>query len=659
MTGFGSGERSDGGFISGERSDGGFTEALWRGTLLCDGAMGTLAQATGARADGAGSELVLLAPELVSALHRRYTDAGAQVIQTHTYGAGRLRLAPHGLTRQVREINLTAARLARAVADDAGRRVFVAGSISPATSPRVPGPADPVAVRAAVREQAAALTEGGADLLILETFAHAEELADALSAAREATDLPIVAQATFVFEDGEPVTTHGESPEEVAAVVGALGPVAIGSNCTLGPQGLLTVVRRMAAAVPPGVAVTAQPNAGLPHVVSDRSVRFASDAAHFGRYAARYVAAGARLVGGCCGTTPAHVAAAATALAEGPVPDEPVVPPRRVLHLAPGPTPDTTAPGRAGEPGRGAFGRWLEARHRRPLVVAELTGPEGLDAHVARGRAALAAGPEVLWAGRERSRRPRTTAAAVAAGLQEAVDADVALTVTSWNASRMALQADLLGLDALGVHTIVCETGNPPVHADRPVRDGVWEVDAVGLVGLAAGLTGGVDADGLRLPAAPFRVGVRVTPGSDDLDREMARVREKVEAGAEFLVTRPVFELDRVRRVLAGLAAVGVRVPVLLTVAPLSGFAEAEHLGHEVPDVVVPDGVLARMRAAGDDPGPGLELAADLVAEAVGEGLVAGIVVRRPGPAEALAEAVTRLGETARAARSPAARGRA
>ena len=626
----------------------GFREALWRGTLLGDGAMGTLAQATGARADGAGSELVLLAPELVSALHRRYTDAGAQVIQTHTYGAGRLRLARHGLSRQVREINLTAARLARAVADDAGRRVFVAGSISPATSPRVPGPVDPIAVRAAVREQAAALAEGGADLLVLETFAHAEELADAVTAAREATDLPIVAQATFVFEDGEPVTTHGESPEEVAAVVGALGPVAVGSNCTLGPQGLLTVVRRMAAAVPPGVAVTAQPNAGLPHVVSDRSVRFASDAAHFSRYAARYVAAGARLVGGCCGTTPAHVAAAATALAEGPVPDEPVVPPRRVLHLAPGP-----ASGAAGEPGRGALGRWLEARHRRPLVVAELTGPEGLDAHVARGRAALAAGADVLWAGRDRSRRPRTTAAAVAAGLQEAVDADVALTVTSWNASRMALQADLLGLDALGVHTIVCETGNPPVHADRPVRDGVWEVDAVGLVGLAAGLTGGVDADGLRLPAAPFRVGVRITPGSDDLDREMARVREKVEAGAEFLVTRPVFELDRLRRVLSGLVAVGVRVPVLLMVTPLTGFAEAEHLGHEVPDVVVPDEVLARMRPAGDDPGPGLELAADLVAEAVSDGLVAGIVVRRPGPAEALAEAVTRLGETVRAARGP------
>jgi homocysteine S-methyltransferase len=209
----------------------------------------------------------------------------------------------------------------------------------------------------------------------------------------------------------------------------------------------------------------------------------------------------------------------------------------------------------------------------------------------------------------------------------------------------MALQADLLGLDALGVHALVCETGNPPVHADRAVRDGVWEVDAVGLVELATSLARGVDPDGSPLPVAcPFRVGVRVTPGSDDLERELARVRTKVEAGAEYLVTRPVYELDRLRRVLEGLAAMGVHVPVLLTVAPLSGFAEAEQLRHEVPDIVLPDAVLEGARSAGEDPGPGLELAADLVAEAVADGLVDGVVVRRPGPPGALAEAVSRLG---------------
>ncbi|MEJ2867091.1 homocysteine S-methyltransferase family protein [Actinomycetospora sp. OC33-EN08] len=619
----------------------GFAAALAAGTLLGDGAMGTLAQATGARADGAASELVLLAPELVGALHRRYLDAGADVVQTHTYGAGRLRLARHGLARQVHEINVTAARLAREACEDAGRQAFVAGSVSPATSPRAPGSVESAAVRAAIREQAAALAEGGVDVLVCETFAHAEELAEAVEAVREAADLPVVAQATFVDEDGEPVTTLGETPEDVARIVGALRPVALGSNCTLGPQGLLAVVRRMAAAVPDGTPVTALPNAGLPHVVSDRRVRFAADAAHFGRYAARYAAAGARLVGGCCGTTPAHVAAAAAVLAEGPVVDEPVVPPTagpRVVRDRP--MPDD----RVG-PGRGAFARWLDAPAPRPLLVAEVTGPgsDDLDGHLARARAALGAGAEALWAGRERARRPRITAAGIAAGVHETVDADVALTVTSWNASRMALQADLLGLDALGVHTVVCETGNPPVHADRPVRDGVWEVDAVGLVGLAASMAAGVDADGDRLAPVPFRVGVRVTPGAEDLERELSRVRLKVEAGAEFLVTRPVYELGRLRRVVAGLAATGVRVPVLLTLAPLTGYAEAEHLAHEVPDVVVPDEVLARVRTTGEDPAPGLELAAELAGEALRDGLVAGLVVRRPGPPGLLADAVARL----------------
>jgi methionine synthase I (cobalamin-dependent)/5,10-methylenetetrahydrofolate reductase len=646
----------------------GFADELAARPLLGDGAMGTLAQATGARVEGAGSELALLAPELVGALHRRYLDAGAEVLQTHTYGASRLRLTRHGLGGRVRDVNLAAARLAREVVEGAAlsRPVYVAGSVSPATSPRVAGPPpDAALVRAAVREQVAALDEGGVDLLVLETFAHAEELVEALEAAREASDLPIVAQATFVDEDGAPVTTHGETPEQVAAAVGALRPVAVGTNCTLGPQGLLTVVRRMAAAVPEGVLVSALPNAGLPHVVSDRSVRFASDTAHFGRYAAHYVASGARLVGGCCGTTPAHVAAAAAALAAAPDPlllETSAVPARPVVTVgggrAPAPLPDVGSAGDAATvgaqddvpgPGRGALGRWLDGwpRRRAPLLVAETggTGADDLAACVARGRAALGAGAQVLWSGRERSRRPRTSAAAVAASLRDTAAADVMLTVTSWNTSRMALQADLLGLDALGIHALVCETGNPPVHADRPVRDGVWEVDAVGLVELATSLARGVDPDGSLLPVAcPFRVGVRVTPGADDLDRELGRVRAKVAAGAEYLVTRPVYELDRLRRVRAGLDATGTRVPLLMTVVPLSGFAEAEQLRHEVPDVVLPEPVLASARRAGEDPAAGLDLAAELVAAAVAEGLVDGVVVRRPGAAGGLAEAVSRLG---------------
>ena len=638
---------------------GSFTDALAERVLLGDGAMGTLAQATGARAEGPGVELAVVAPELVAALHERYLDAGADVIQTHSFGATRPRLERHGLGRRVRELNLAAARIAVAAAAARPRPVFVAGSVSPATALRDPVP-DPPAARAAVREQAAALAEGGVDVVLLETFGHLAEIVDAVAAVREATDLPVVAQVTFADDDGEPVTARGETPGEVADRLADLGLAAIGTNCTLGPQGLLAVVRRMQGR---GVALTAQPNAGLPHVVSDRSVRFAADTAHFGRYVARYVAAGARLVGGCCGTTPRHVAAAAATLAGTTVPDpppraEPAPSPvglvRGIGARPPAPSPAPAGPAR----GRGALARWLDAppARRTPLVAVEVAGPGGddPDGPLDRARAAADAGAGLLWVGRERSRRPRTTPAGLAVRVHDGLDVDTALTVTSWDASPMALQADLLGLDALGVRTLVCETGNPPVQADRPVGDGRWEVDAVGLVRLAVDLNAGRDVDGLDLAGATsFRLGARATPGAEDLDREIERVAEKVDAGAEFLLTRAVHEAAGLRALLDGLAGRGITVPVLVLITPLLDFGHAEHLRHEVPGVRLPSATLERMRAAGDDPRAaartGLALARELVEEVAG--FVDGVVVRRVGDATDLAAVITALTATLRAGR--------
>lgn len=615
-----------------------FADALAARVLLCDGAMGTLAQATGFRPDGPGVELAAIAPELVAALHQRYLDAGADVIQTHTFGASRLRLAQHGLGPRVRELNLAAARVATAARDTAARPVWVAGSVSPAGSLR-PGNRSPGDAAAALREQVDALVAGGVDLVLLETFRHAGELVDALAAVREVTDLPVVAQATFVDEDGTPVTARGESPAEVLErLTGDL--VAVGTNCTLGPQGLLRVVREMAGHT--DLPLVAQPNAGLPHVVSDRRVHFAADAEHFARYVARYVAAGARLVGGCCGTTPEHTAAAWSALQTltDPEADEPAT------EDAPDPAPITvgTAPHHvpaASASGAGAVARWLRGEAGF-LVAAEIAGRGGVDEHRARAHAAVGDGASVLWVSRPRAGRYATTPAGLAVDLQDAVDVDVALTVTSWDASRMALQADLLGLHALGVRTLVCETGNPPVDAEAPVVDGVWEVDATGLLRLAAGLGRGVDGDGQDLGAAtPFRLGARFTPGADDLVREARRAGEKVAAGAEFLVSRPVYELDRVREVLAGLDR---PVPVLLSITPLADFAHAEYVRHEVPDTVVPDAVLDRMRRSRDPRRTGLEIAEELVAAAAAlGGPIGGVVVRWSGPAGAPGSASSAL----------------
>ncbi|MDD7967565.1 homocysteine S-methyltransferase family protein [Actinomycetospora lemnae] len=623
-----------------------FADALARRVLLADGAMGTLARASGGRAEGHGAELCVLAPELVTALHERYLAAGADVLQTHTFAASRPRLERHGLARRVREINLAGARLAGAVRDGAGRPAWVGGSVSPVTPPGQTAPTDPARAAAAVREQVEALVEGGVDLVVLETFSRADELLAAVRAVREVTDLPVVAQATFVDEDAGHVTAAGESPAEVVARLAGAGAVAIGTNCTLGPQGLLDVVRRMGPT--DGPVLSAQPNAGLPHVVADRSVRFAGDAEHFARYVLRYVEAGARLVGGCCGTTPEHIAAAARALTTHDAwsppaspPDADALPaPRRSARLSvPAPVPEDTADG-AG-PGRGAVERWLQPRRsgRGFLVAAEVAGAGGPDEHLARARRAVAGGASVLWVSRSRTRRASTSTAALGVHLHDRVDVDTALTVTSWQTSLLALQADLLGLHALGLRTLVCETGNPPVHAEQAVRDGVWEVDGLALLRLAAGLNRGVDADGAELgtPTA-FRLGARVTPGADDLAHEAERAVAKVEAGAEFLVTRPVFELQGLRAVVETLEAAGRRVPVLASVGALTGYAQAEHLRHEVPDVVVPDTVVEPMRRAGDGPDAahtGLALAADLVAEAAE--LVEGVVVRWPGPDPATA----------------------
>ncbi|GLZ46145.1 hypothetical protein Acsp06_23300 [Actinomycetospora sp. NBRC 106375] len=621
-----------------------FADALARRVLLADGAMGTLARASGRQVEGPGVELCVVAPELVTALHERYLAAGADVLQTHTFGASRPRLERHGLARRTREINLEGARLAAAARDGAGRPAWVAGSVSPATPPGQATPVDPSRAAAAIREQVAALVEGGVDLVLLETFSRADELLAAVGTVREVTDLPVVAQATFVDEDGTPLTATGESPADVVARLADAGTVAVGSNCTLGPQGLLDVVRGMGPTG--GPALSAQPNAGLPHVVADRSVRFAGDAEHFARYVLRYVEAGARLVGGCCGTTPEHTAAAASALTlhdawSGPpstttgAPTGPVEVLRRVATPSDEDADAEDEAVAATRPTRGVLERWLRARGSREfLVAAEVAGAGTPDEHLTRARRAVAGGAGVLWVSRPRTRRSTTTPAGLAVHLHDRIEVDTALTVTSWQTSLLALQADLLGLHALGLRLLVCETGNPPVHAEQAVRDGRWEVDGPELLQLAAGLNRGVDADGVELAeTTAFRLGARVTPGADDLDHEIARALAKVEAGAEFLVSRPVFELERLGAIVDALRAAGHRVPVLASVGALAGYAQAEHLRHEVPDVVVPDAVVEEMRRAGDGPEAartGLALAAELVAGAAGS--VDGVVVRWSGP---------------------------
>jgi methionine synthase / methylenetetrahydrofolate reductase (NADH) len=590
-----------------------FAAALANGVLVCDGAMGTMLHAAGNSLDRALPELNLTNPDLVSTVHESYLAAGVDIIQTNTFGASRLRLAEHGAVRPVRDINLAGVQVARQAAERAGRPVFVAGSVSPAVTARQRPQASAAERAAAIREQAEALAEGGVDLLILETFGYLDELAEAVTTAAAVTGAPIVAQATFT-PDG--CTLGGETPHEVASALSGLPVVAIGTNCTLGPQHTLTVVAelRRYSSLP----VSAQPNAGLPRRVHGRRFEYHIDGDYFARYTRRYLEAGATLIGGCCGTTPTHLRAAVDAIAD--------LRPRRARPAA---------TRQAAPPAHGGLAERLA--DRQFVIAAEVAPPPGGvgDEAVDSVSALRERGVDLFLVAPSESARAQVSSTNLALHLRQRLGVEAVATVTTWDKTIMALQADLLGAHALGVRTAVCETGNPPLRADYPNVDGIWEVDSVGLIALLAGLNAGRDSNGLTLATkTSFHIGARFNPGADDVPAEIERTRAKLRAGAQFLITRPVYELAAFARMTSEAGA--GEVPVLLTVSPLRSYAEAEYLAHEVPGVTIPETTLRAMAQAGADAARvGLELAAELAARA--RALAQGVVLRCDGDPAALA----------------------
>ena len=590
-----------------------FLDRLGERILVCDGAMGTALHAAGNSLDQALPALNLTAADLVGAIHDGYIDAGVDIVQTNTFGASRLRLAPSGHGDRVAEINAAGVRIARTAAGRTDREVFVAGSVSPAVTVQQRSTTSAAERTWALREQIAALDGAGVDLLVLETFGFLTELVEAATVAAEHASVPIVAQATFAA-DGR--TLSGHTPREVVDALAGLPIAVLGINCTLGPQGSLEVATELArhSTLP----LSVQPNAGLPRRVSAERLEYEVDPEYFARYGERLVASGARLVGGCCGTTPLHIGAVVKVVqarqqrATRPVLD--AVRPRQ--------------PVTAEQPGQ-----WLDGPG--PVVGAELQAPAvgGLQAALEAAEAVRDSGAQLFSIAPPVPGRGQRSAmnqsVEVAAKLQDRLGVPALPGITTWNRTIMALQAHLLGAQARGVSRVVCETGNPPLMGDYPTVDGKWEVDSIGLIELLASLNAGVDYNGLRISSGvTFEIGARVNPGAHDLAAENDRVRRKIAAGAQFLLTRPVYESAGLEQVLA---AVDGAVPVLVTVRPLRSFDEAEYLRYEVPDVTIPAAVMDRMERAGASGARvGLDIAAELAAEA--GHLVRGVVVSAPGP---------------------------
>jgi homocysteine S-methyltransferase len=593
--------------------------------------MGTMLHAAGAALDRSLPEINVSDPGLVSTIHESYLSAGADIIQTNTFGANRLWLGDHGVGDKVAEINRAGVRIARAAQDRCERDVLVAGSVSPAVTAlqrRRIGSSERAEV---LREQIEALLspDPGVDILILETFGYLDELVEAVVVASELSDVPIVAQATFA-DDAH--TLGGETPREVATVLSGLPVAMLGTNCTIGPQRMLTVAEDLVRYS--SVPVSAQPNAGQPRRTGPRSFEFSIGGDYFARYFRRFAEAGVSLLGGCCGTTPAHIRAAAGAVTAIPAP--------RTRHGHPAGTgisrsaisgsgtagPPGPGPSGSGPSGSGPFAGTLADRLAgRRFIAAAAIASGGRPAEAVQAAAVLQAqGAAVFAVQPTQSARTHSDSLDLALHLQQQAGVETIATLTTWDKTIMTLQAELLGAHALGIRNVICTTGSPPVLGDYPAVDGIWEVDSLGLIALLAGLNEGRDSNGLATATqTSFCIGARVNPGARDPEAEIARARAKVRAGAHFLVSRPVYELDSLLRTVTALE--GTEVPLLLSVTPLRSFEEADYLANEVPGVTVPPDALRAMEQAGRGAARavGIDLAACLLHEA--RKLVSGVIV--------------------------------
>jgi homocysteine S-methyltransferase len=569
-----------------------FLKALAERVLLADGATGTLLQARGAPAHTCLEALVLNAPDLVRRAHEDYIAAGADIIETDTFQANRYRLARHGLEARVRDINFRAARLARDAREISGHPVFVAGAIGPTGRMLASvGDVRPDEVRLAIREQTEALLEGGVDLIILETFPDLAELREAIAAVKSACDLPVVAQCTFQRDNR---TLGGEPPDEVANVASALGADVAGVNCGLGPQNALAVIESMAAHS--SIRLSAMPNAGLPKYVEDRLV-YPSTPEYFGEYARKLVEAGANIVGGCCGTTPEHIAAMRETLDQewnrhgraAVAASERIVVATR--ERAPQPA-DAERPRTLRE--KLAAGEFV--------VSVELDPPRGLNPRKALEGAAYlkSLGADCINIGDSPMARVRMSAIALAVLIQQQVGIETIIHFTSRDRNLMAIQSDLLGAHALGIRNVIALTGDPPSSGEYARATGVWDVDSIGFIRILKMLNSGTDWAGNSIgKGTDFFVACAANPTADNVDLELERVRRKVEAGADVLMTQQIYSAAILESFLERLGP--INIPVLVGIMPLQSSKHAEFIHNELAGVFVPEDVRERMRRAGEN----------------------------------------------------------
>ena len=547
-----------------------------------DGAMGTMLYAKGFFLNVCYDELVLKQPKLVQEVHAEYARAGAEILETNTFGANPLKLGSYGLADDTEKINRTAAELARAAA---GGHASIAGAIGPLGVRIEPfGPTSRDEAEALFARQIQGLLAGGVDGFILETFSDLDEIHAALAAVRAACDLPVVCQMT-VGTDG--LTHYGTDPDTFAKRLTEWGADVIGVNCSVGPAGVLEAVEKMVKATDRPIA--GQPNAGLPRDVGDRKIYLASPE-YMASYARRMIEAGARFVGGCCGSTPDHIKKIRDYVASV-VPRQPsVVVSRSHVQAPAGVTPTALAD----------KSRWGAKLARGELVTSvEIVPPKGVDPApmLEQCRALKKAGVDAVNVPDGPRAQSRMGVLPSAIMIEREVGLETVIHYCCRDRNLLGMLSDILGAHAAGLRNILIITGDPPKMGPYPEATAVFDIDSIGLTNLVYRLNHGLDPGNNPIGApTKWTVGVGVNPGAIDLDRELSRFAWKVDAGAEFAVTQPVFDPRQLEAFLKRVEQ--FRIPVVAGVWPLVSLRNAEFLANEVPGVSVPDEILQRMKVA-------------------------------------------------------------
>jgi methionine synthase I (cobalamin-dependent)/5,10-methylenetetrahydrofolate reductase len=565
-----------------------FIEALRAGALVGDGGMGTQLYLRGMLFSVNYEELNLSRPEVVRKVHEDFLHAGADFIETNTFGANSLRLARYGIDDRAREINLAAVKIAT---EAAAGKAYVAGAIGPTGLILEGVEGESARVRAAFKAQAEALAEGGVDCLVIETMRHPQEILLALEAAREAvgTSLPIITEVSIdqdlAMADGTSVLAMGETLK-------ARGADAIGVNCSDGPQDVFSAIEKL---MPLGVPITAMPNAGLPRRVDERLIYIATPE-YFGLFARRMFKLGVALVGGCCGTTPEHIrriAASARMAGSTLAPEASSSHGIEASYAPPSPAADIRVVPSA-EKSRLA----AKLAQKRFAVSVEVNPPMGLDVTkaLAAAKMLIEAGIDVINIADGARAQARMSNVALAALMQNRIGVETIVHVCGRDRNLLGQVAHLLGAQAL-----VIITGDPPKLGDFPDATAVYDLDSIGILRLVAGLNRGLDPGGKPLgEPTSFFCATGAEPAALNYEREMQRLRLKVVAGAELIMTQPVYDTVVLDKFLRDVEPLGV--PVLVGLLPLASHRNAEFLHNEVPGMQVPESIRERMRKAGSGP---------------------------------------------------------